>query len=496
MAMATIPRRIALSAAWTALLYSLLGLAFGNAPRLTVFFGQTLLLVLCAATALILAGVAIRRLRALPKAPAKAWLERAACTLGGAGFGFLSAGLLWNTTGALILAGVEEEAVQAGYSVEIPSPKPKIADENNAAFWYKKINTIPSLAKLDQRGLDGKSVMEFIDKALNGKAGPKDYANARELVVRHRDGLQLVERAAAASGLDWEIDWNHDPIWEMPIPQYFGVVMMGRTLAARAILEARDGNSRQAASSVRLGLVMSQALGSQEHLIGTLCQLLISKSILDAAGVVLRQAPPSTALKQWQPLLNPESTEKCFWAGLGRETFAQALWFSRMGWWDATFGKYRQLREGSLASLPFYWPFLKLDIASSLTASIALNNAMKLPYPQIRQNYHNALESAQRTRWILAQLAAPEYGKIHVRMLVGTTTMRLARAALAARQFKEEKNRWPDSTTEEDPFAAAPFKLLKRGEGLLIYSVGPDGNDDRGAAFDADKFDGDLSWRL
>lgn len=494
--MPTISRRIALSAAWTAVLYSVCGLVFGNAPRLAALFGPTPFVVLCAAAAFILAGAAIRRLLALPKVPAKVWQERAACALGGVGLGFLSAGFFWNAVGGLVLAGVTEEARQAGYAVEMPSPQPKIADENNAAFWYKRINAVPSLAKIEQREPDNKLILEFIGKALNGKAGPKDYANARELVARHGDGLKLAERAASSGGMNWEIDWNHDPIWEMPIPQYFGVVMMGRILAVRAILEARDGNSRQAVESVRLGLVMSRALGDQDHLIGTLCQMLISKSVLDAASIVLRAAPLSLVLKQWQPLLNPESVEKSFWAAMGYENFAQALWFSHIGWWDVVFGKYRQLREGSLACLSYYWPFLKLDISSSLRANIAINDSMKLPYPKIRENYRQAFENSLRTRWILAQVAAPEYTKIHGRMLIAMTTLRLARAALAAKQFKEQKNRWPDSSQEEDPFAAAPFKLLKRGGGLVIYSVGPDGADDRGEAFDAEKLNGDLSWRL
>ncbi len=61
---------------------------------------------------------------------------------------------------------------------------------------------------------------------------------------------------------------------------------------------------------------------------------------------------------------------------------------------------------------------------------------------------------------------------------------RLLRAALTLRALKLDSGAYPDTfTAPVDPFSptAAPLLYRKQGDGYLLYSVGPDGNDDGGA---------------
>lgn len=47
-----------------------------------------------------------------------------------------------------------------------------------------------------------------------------------------------------------------------------------------------------------------------------------------------------------------------------------------------------------------------------------------------------------------------------------------------------------------DPCAAGHLKSLATSGGTLVYSIGPDGRDDAGAAFDKDAMVGDISWLI
>jgi hypothetical protein len=84
---------------------------------------------------------------------------------------------------------------------------------------------------------------------------------------------------------------------------------------------------------------------------------------------------------------------------------------------------------------------------------------------------------------------------------------RAAAVALAAESFRRAEGRWPKRFDElvpkyltavpRDPFDQAPLKLAGRGDGLVIYSVGPDGKDDGGALRPEDQRNGeDVGIRL
>jgi hypothetical protein len=68
--------------------------------------------------------------------------------------------------------------------------------------------------------------------------------------------------------------------------------------------------------------------------------------------------------------------------------------------------------------------------------------------------------------------------------------MRSAGTALAAEQFRRGHGRWPASLDElvpqllaavpRDPFDLQPIRMARHAEGIVIYSVGPNGTDDGG----------------
>jgi hypothetical protein len=47
-----------------------------------------------------------------------------------------------------------------------------------------------------------------------------------------------------------------------------------------------------------------------------------------------------------------------------------------------------------------------------------------------------------------------------------------------------------------DPFDGKPLRLKRDGKDVIVYSVGPDGQDDGGTRWDVTKNRGDLVFRL
>jgi hypothetical protein len=90
----------------------------------------------------------------------------------------------------------------------------------------------------------------------------------------------------------------------------------------------------------------------------------------------------------------------------------------------------------------------------------------------------------------------------------GHALMRCATAAIAAERFRRDTGRWPASLEElvtsgllpavpADPHDLQPLRLKRWPDGLVIYSVGPDGKDDGGALNRQWPFvSGDLGLRL
>ncbi len=297
---------------------------------------------------------------------------------------------------------------------------------------------------------------------------------------------------------------------------------MSRVAAVRAVIMAREGRTREALESVRLGLAAASSLEHQGLLLGAMVRNMIIKNTLDAGRVVLRSAPADRANERWRPLLDADAVENDFWIGLGREHFAETLSFSQIAWWDIVFGKYRGLdmdervfgfpliargskRVYGMALLTCYWPFMKLDMASALRGRLEIVRMMRTPVFQQRADSDETVGRALGTMWTLGNISTRNSRSLHAKARASVANIRLARAALSARLFNEKRGRWPRSVDElsdfskekfEDPFAAAPLRLLEAGKRPVLYSVGPDGKDDQGAAYDEDKMSGDLNWRL
>jgi len=91
----------------------------------------------------------------------------------------------------------------------------------------------------------------------------------------------------------------------------------------------------------------------------------------------------------------------------------------------------------------------------------------------------------------LARLLMPALGKVAASFRRDRAVLRGATVGLALERYRLATGRWPKELTElvpdylpavpTDPFDGRPMRYRPLSDGVIVYSVGPDGQDDGGA---------------
>src|SRR5207244_12392963 len=100
------------------------------------------------------------------------------------------------------------------------------------------------------------------------------------------------------------------------------------------------------------------------------------------------------------------------------------------------------------------------------------------------------LHEAKANFPILVALWVPVYEKIVQGCVRNQAWLRCAYVGLAVERYRQAHHRWPDSLAAlvpeflqvlpSDPYNGSPLKYRRLDAGVVIYSVGPDGQDDGG----------------
>jgi hypothetical protein len=107
-----------------------------------------------------------------------------------------------------------------------------------------------------------------------------------------------------------------------------------------------------------------------------------------------------------------------------------------------------------------------------------------LPEPD-RAARWNELEQEARRAPGVAKMLVPSIHKVFDAHRRGDAQARSLIAGLAAERFRLDNERWPKSLTEltpkhlakipDDPYTGKPLQMRATDDGIVIYSVGPDG---------------------
>ena len=391
---------------------------------------------------------------------------------------------------------------------------PMVAESQNAAPLYQQAFAI----------LDADPALKEQDSPLT-KATIIDVASPGviDLLARHAATLDLIRRAADRDSCRYQRDWTR-PSFDMLLPEMQSLRKAAQLLVLKTRREAADGNAEDALRDVALIQRIGRHAASEPILISNLVGIAIDTMALDTLAQVL----PTLRKSDLAVLDAPEirdliTTPPAFASHLyGEEAFGLSV-FADLADDQRSVNHLvyllgnGQSQPSALRTLPLSLPyrvfFLPADLAGyrSIMTQYQAAASRTEPYPDLTKRI-DAIETQTRDRspGMLSSMIVPALGAVFKAQTRSIANHRAATALVAATKQRLETGDVPETLDQlaaqlvppaaRDPFTAdQPLVMKRTDDALLVYSIGPDGEDDGGpVAPSADKVEGndDLGLRM
>ncbi len=378
-------------------------------------------------------------------------------------------------------------APPAAEAAREPDKEAVEGDNNDAPLLLPDANPLALLAPLDQRIVIPPETQ--LDDALT-----KDL---RAELEKAKDALAVADALA-----DQKI--GRFPLVLAPNPINTTLRCQdAREVAAlfryQALLQNQDGRPDAALRTARGLLGSGRAIGDEPTLISMLVRIAIHAIAVASVERTLAQGSPSAeALAALQRELEVDEAENLLHAGYrGERGFSHAMMLALksgqassaglIGSGPAT-GTWRDRLEEKAGSLLAYsaHPRLLKMLTQCVEIAKLPPHEQKAPLDQLVSEVKQLTVSDY-----LVCLLMPAVSKVASAAWRDKAVLRCAIAAVAAERFRLARGRWPNDLQELtptylaavalDPYDGKPLRFKRVADGLLIYSVGPDGKDDGGA---------------
>jgi glycerophosphoryl diester phosphodiesterase len=282
-----------------------------------------------------------------------------------------------------------------------------------------------------------------------------------------------------------------------------GVVVLLDLAAER---EGRDGRGGAALRYVQPMVNAARSLDGEPFLISALVRMACDRMAAKRVERTLGLAVPRGRLAAVQSLLAQEADADLFWYALRGERAVLDRMLTSLRTGAITLRDLAQIGSGAPLSTEatldararqwVYEPHLANDHATFLELLAEAYEARHQPEHEQRA----ALAAIEgRFRGLpfgarLTRLLTPSFHKPHDASLRVKAHLRCAVAGIAAERFRLARGRWPNGLDEipqdilpavpRDPFDGKPLKYARSDDGVTVYSVGLDGQDDGGTIRD------------
>ena len=383
---------------------------------------------------------------------------------------------------------------------------PEVPDEENAALLYQQ-----AFEKIELSEEDKDVLSDLIGSMAQPPRGEAPSMEAVEqIVAKNAAAIALLENAAQRPKCRFPVDWEAGNA--MTFPHYGKLRQCARVLPAQVIVQVRRGDAAGALRTVEVGLAMCEAVRDEPLLISQLLRYALVQILLRPLHVVLEEdvVPTASCRELFDYLKEMEFMQ----------SFVHSLWGERaMGIW--VFDHVREKPEimadvsgtddPGLARIyagPFGPPILNKDEATYLRLMSEQIAAGAKPYREAYAELaeiEGRIEDEVRPACVLTAILLPVFTRVAAKRDVIIARVGLAQVALGLKAYKNEKGEYPESLAQlpeviewaelpEDPFSGEDFIYQREGEGFLVYSIGPDLEDDGGKA-EEDWEEGDIVWR-
>jgi hypothetical protein len=266
-------------------------------------------------------------------------------------------------------------------------------------------------------------------------------------------------------------------------------------LAYDAELRAQDGDADGALASAGAIVNAARSLGDEPRAMSQLVRVALRPIAVGSLERVLAQGEPSeAALAEVERLLEKEDGQPLLLIAArgeraGLDQMGQALQKGKLNLNALTRNADPPLSLLELASL--YAPGgVKHQLAALLRYLTRYVETAKLPPEQQREEIAR-LDAAFGKQPYLVRAFTMGLGKVVEACRRTDAQLRCARVAVAAERYRLAHGRWPEAlgalveagllkAVPADPYDGAPLRLARKEDGLVIYALGPDNQDNGG----------------
>ncbi|MHC4250593.1 MAG: hypothetical protein ACYS9X_15810 [Planctomycetota bacterium] len=394
------------------------------------------------------------------------------------------------------LEEVKAEAIRMAESV---APKP-VPDDRNAALVYER--AFEAMGKWDNK------TWSRLGTLARDRETDAATDHVAELLRERRDILALLHEAASMPDYYFETQYvPPDP--GMRMPKLLTLRHAADLLALDARHRAAKGDMRGALEDVAATWGMARHVADAPTLI--ICLFAVAVDAVGSGPVqdVLASGPVRRADLQGLPLDPDVSFVEAHTKGWKMESAFVLRTVAEPYTWEMEGKKYRS-NPGGMHWRVFVAPAF---LAWCRPRMRLVQEAISSPYHVSRNRYLEVEEDHVVELGVLSNFAMVSLQSLRSTSLAVAQTEarhRLAVLGIAAACFRTEEGRYPEKLTElvpgyisavpVDPFDGKPLKMLPEGDGMVLYSVGWDGEDDRGKdshwSYGGVDDKGDISFRL
>ncbi len=388
--------------------------------------------------------------------------------------------------------------VEAAQLMQASMPPAPASDDDAAPLYLRALAAIEADKEFPAAGSP-------LEKPVTAEIGAPAVA---EILARHAATLDLVRRAADRPGCRFIRDWTRPSI-SMLLPEMQSLRQASRLLALAARREAADGNATTALRDiVRIHRIGTHAAGEPILICGLVGQA------IDAVAIETLAAVLPTLKKQNLPLLDEpafrdflDATPSYQRHFLGEEAFGLAtaadLADSAAGM--SPLSVLRSLDGQPSQGWPLDMPMALLYRCFLLPADISgyreimgryqqieAGNVPPKPFSDVAKQVTEIDEDLrQRRKGLFASMLAPALSSVLKSESRGRALHGAAEVLVAATRARLTSGSLPESiealvpkslaALPRDPFVdGKPLRAKRADGGLLVWSVGPDGEDDGG----------------
>lgn len=326
---------------------------------------------------------------------------------------------------------------------------------------------------------------------------PSLTRDLRTELARAKDALAIADALADQAQGRFVITWGPNPLAVvLPCQQAREVANL---LRIHAFLQNQDGQSDAALRTVRALLGTGRAIGDEPTLISQLVRIAIHAIAAQSLERALAQGQPSAeALALAQQRLQAEEAENLLVYGIRGEramshATMQAVKAGNVNMAGLTGGgpgnslRTRLENMGGSVLARSSHPQLLRMLTECLRIVQLPEHTQKEPLDRLEQEVRHADFSN-----LFVRLLLPAVSKVASAGWRDKALLRCALVGVAAERFRLAQGRWPQTIEELcptylkmvplDPYDGKALRMRALPDGLLIWSIGPDGVDDGGAA--------------